>query len=89
MSTIWKYELQGTDLQVVEMPLGARLLTVQVQDAQPCLWALVDPTADTGPRRIRIFGTGHPIAPSPASLRFIATFQLHGVLVFHAFEEMP
>lgn len=88
--TIHKYPLRAVQLQEIDMPCVARLLTVQVQHDQPCLWALVDPSSDIGKRRVRIYATGEPIDVATAGLRYLATFQLHGgALVFHAFEETP
>ena len=42
MTTIWKYPLETVTNQTVRMPLGSKILTVQVQHAYPCLWAVVD-----------------------------------------------
>lgn len=85
---IWKYELAVTDRQVVEMPLGAQILTVQVQRDVPCLWAIVSTDAKRMPRTIDTFGTGHAISGSPG--RYIGTYQLNrGALVFHVFEVGP
>lgn len=86
---IWKYPLEVTDLQTVEMPHGAKILTVQMQGTTCCLWALVEdemPRHLNQSRRIAIYGTGNPV---PRNLRqdYIATFQMEGgALVFHAFE---
>ena len=85
--TIWKYKLSPNG-QNISMPIGAKILTVQTQDETPCLWALVDPKAETEIRFIEIFGTGHPILSDMGTSRnYISTFQLlGGKLVFHAFE---
>lgn len=86
--TVWKYPLPVADDVSIGLPAGARPLSVQVQDGQPCLWALVDPSNPIEPRRFRIAGTGHPLWPDDLdSLIHISTFQLHdGALVFHVFE---
>ncbi len=70
------------------MPIGAKILTVQTQNDIPCLWALVDPQAETEGRNIEIFGTGHPVLSDLGTAReYIGTFQMHnGTLVFHVFE---
>ena len=84
---IWKFDLRIDDLQIVEMPLGAQLLTVQEQGGWPRLWALCDESAPIRPRRIAMYGTGRPINEHPGI--YIATFQIEcGELVFHAFEEL-
>ena len=83
MKSIWKFPVEVTDEQFVEMPVGAQPLSVQVQDGQACIWALVDTKAKKEERLVQIFGTGHPVANEGT---FIATFQMRGgALVFHAF----
>ena len=37
---IYKYPLEVQDEQVVMLPTGAKILTVQSQKDRPCLWAL-------------------------------------------------
>lgn len=86
MKTIWKYELETMDVRVVEMPVGAEILTVQEQRGKLCLWALVDPEADKERRVFCIHGTGHPVS-TVALKKYIGTYQLmEGALVFHVFE---
>jgi len=82
MKTIYKYPLEINDQQTVNLPSSARLLTVQVQNGVPCLWALVDTADRESPRLIQMFGTGHP---SETAGVYIATFQF-GPLLFHVFE---
>lgn len=71
------------------MPANADILTVQVQRDNPVLYAMVDPSALTEPRRFVILGTGHVHkADEVGKLAYISTFQLFGGdLVFHVFEE--
>lgn len=86
---IFKYPLEVTDSQVIDMPRGARILCVQVQRGQPCIWALVDDDVEPTRREIHMRGTGHNCNGVDA-LRYIGTFQMHdGSLVFHAFEVSP
>ena len=83
MRTIWKFPLKITDHQSIKMPQGPRLLTVQIQDGVPMLWAMVDTnTGITWDIEIRIYGTGNP-GPNEAE-NYIATFQQDG-LVWHVF----
>jgi hypothetical protein len=87
MTTIWKYPLKVTDEQAVMMPRDARILTIQTQYDQPCLWAWVDNEKNLESRKIRIYGTGHPMARE--AIEYIGTFQIHGgSLVFHVFEKL-
>ena len=83
---IWKLTLAVQDVQRLELPAGAGILTVQIQGGEPQLWALCDENAITKePRHIAIYGTGNPMPDEAGD--YIATFQmLGGAAVFHAFE---
>ena len=87
MKRVYKYPLDIQDEATVMMPIGARVLSVQVQNGRPCLWAAVDPTETEIEKRLfRIAGTGHPIHDDVVD-GFIGTIQLYdGKLVFHVFE---
>lgn len=87
--TIWKYPL-AVDASVLEMPMGAKVLSVGVQGAEDAvLWALVDPEAPKMKRRVRVYGTGHLVENETGELfEFAGTFQLAALgLVFHVFVE--
>lgn len=82
---VYKYGVETTGEFTVNLPLGAEILTVQIQSEIPFMWALVDPDAKQEPRRFRLVGTGHPI--NNGALTYIDTFQLQGGrLIFHLFE---
>lgn len=82
--TIWKFPLTVTDEQVIDIPAGAKLLSVQTQLGIPCLWALVEPTNRKEKRRFFMNGTGHEV---DHACPFIGTFQINGgILVFHLFD---
>src|SRR6266704_2126003 len=83
--TIWKFDLAIHDRQVVPMPAGADIVSVQPQGDMLCLWAVVAPGSPLVGRDIRIVGTGNPM---PAGrLVFIATVQEPGLwLVWHVSE---
>lgn len=82
--TIYKYPLSIADEQIVSIPRHSQILSVQMQDGVPCLWALVDPIYEKEPRTVYIRGTGHDASGVG---RFISTFQMqNGALVLHAFE---
>ena len=85
--TIWKFELIIGDSQEVKMPKGSEILSVQMQNGIPCLWALVIPDEKrTEIKKIETFGTGHPMMYDLGIVRlFIGTYQVKG-LVFHVFE---
>jgi hypothetical protein len=88
MKTIWKFPLEITDRPNIPMPGGAEVLSVQVQNGNPCIWAIVNPESPPAARQFRILGTGHPIENLSLSTDiFIGTFQLPSYgLVFHLFE---
>lgn len=84
--SIWKYSVSANDVFVLNMPVGATVLSVAVQGVDVNLWAEVDPSNQSAQRRFRLAGTGHPI-PADEPRRFIGTFLSQGgALVFHLFE---
>ena len=87
--SIWKFPFQVSDFLTISMPLGANILSIQVQRDVPTIWAMVNPNAQLVTRSFRCFGTGHPI-PSGLPLEFVGTVQMFdGELVFHVFEDLP
>ena len=86
---IWKWQLDVLGEQILMLPKGATLLTVQMQGDKCCLWALCDEIESTKERRyLAIYGTGHPLPDFEG--RYLSTFQRDsGALVFHAFEVFP
>ena len=82
---IWKFPVKVKDVQGVEMPEGAEILTVQLQHGQGCIWAVVDPGAEKVWRYFTTYGTGHPIINGADT--YIGTYQeSSGYLVWHVFE---
>lgn len=84
--TIHKYPLIIFGSQRVMMPAGAKILTVQLQDGVPCLWALVDTDFKSKERAILMRGTGYDVSDVG---KYIDTFQMpvnDGVRVVHVFE---
>lgn len=90
MKRIYKWTLEITDSQVLALPEGAKILTVQMQGRALRLWALIDPTvAKVRQRTFEVFGTGHDMDEWPRD--YIGTVQQPvGVdLVWHVFERHP
>lgn len=87
MKKVYKYPFEITDEQTIEMPKGAKILTAQVQQGTPTIWALVDPAeSQTESVNIRTHGTGHSI-PDSECLEYINTIQVYGgQLIFHVFK---
>lgn len=83
---IWKWPLEVTGTQTIQMPADAKVLAVQVQDGKPQAWVLVNECADFVERTFATYGTGHPVSSDPG--KYVATYQLHdGEMVFHVFEQ--
>ncbi len=85
--TIWKQELEMTDVQSHMLPRSAKILTVQMQHDKPCVWFTCDPKDPFLVKRLFHFvGTGHTIALN--DMNYVGTVQLYGGdLVFHLFEK--
>lgn len=76
MKTVWKYTLNAEDEQIIKVPLGAELLSVQAQHGEAQLWALVDDKETvTVNAKIILHGTGHP-SNDVNGMKFLGTFQL-------------
>lgn len=88
MKTVWKFTLDVTDEQTVEMPQGAEILLggnqrpVNITSLE--VWALVDPDAPLVRRKFAIHGTGHPVTEGGTHIGSIIT--AGGALVWHVFD---
>lgn len=87
MQVIYKYRLEWSPVQIVKLPLK-RLLTIQLQDGTPCLWALVDTNAPELPITVCMAGTGTYDGYSYEQLEYINTTQ-YGAIMLHWFYEPP
>lgn len=101
MKTVYKYQLNDLAPQrvsfriperiTIDLPKGATILDVQVQDGVPCLWALIHTDAPTEPLHLKVQTTGGHFVLS--HYRFIATVQVecwgssNRSLVLHVFED--
>ena len=80
---IWKTELKGQDVQDIEIPVGAEILTASHQGERICIWYRCDPDAPTEPRKVMLVGTGHPTVKDGT---YIGTAHLRGgLIVVHVF----
>lgn len=85
MKQVWKFQLELTDIAIVDMPKGARCIHVGEQYGNLCLWAIVDPGEPTEPRAFRIAGTGHQIANAHCE-QYLGTVHLaSGAVILHVF----
>lgn len=86
----WTFEITD-ERQLLDLPLAAEVLTVQMQHGQPRLWTLVDPMVLTREERVfRLLPTGYVVdLPKNKRLRYISTVQQNdGALIWHFFEEV-
>lgn len=83
---IWKYKLDITDSQSIDMPVGAMVLSVHRQGPDLCIWALVEPSEPMHPRVFEVHGTGNPMDASGKRL-YVGTVVV-GALVWHVFERL-
>ncbi len=73
VKTIYRYELKDTTgLISLQMPKGARLRHVAMQEGKPCLWAEVETVLATTTRYIHGVHTGDPV-PQGLPERYIGT----------------
>ena len=42
MKRIWKYQLKIDECQTIELPEGFKILSIDIQHGEICLWTLVD-----------------------------------------------
>ena len=81
---IWKYKLEN----IIEMPKGAEILTVQIQNGKSfdtCIWAKVTPDNELEKRRFVVIGTGHSF--DDTNYKYIGTYQ-DSPFVWHLFEDV-
>lgn len=83
-TTVFKYLLQLTPVQVLELPAGANIVSVQLQRRQLSAWAEIDPEQPKIKRKIYILGTGH-ILPADAE-KHLASVQPDDIFVWHVYQ---
>lgn len=92
---IFKYELNaptgidGCMETCINMPSGAKVLSVQEQNGCVQVWAAVNPDNTSKPRRFLVIPTGYPFDVGVLhQFNFVTTLQLsYDSMVFHIFEE--
>ncbi len=86
VKTIWKFAMNYVD-QMVEMPEGADILSLQIQNGLPFIWAVVDTDHRRVPRQFRVYGTGHQLPDPCTHLQHVGTFLVENLgEVWHMFE---
>ncbi len=85
MKTIWKFLIEITDYQELDVPQYAIPRHVGLDPlGAPCIWFAVDTDYSFKRRAVRIVGTGNP-AEAAWGYAYIASF-LMGDFVWHVFD---
>ena len=89
MKWIFKYPLQITDQQRIELPHNSKILSIETQNDNPVLYALVDDEKiKTETYSFIIHGTGHP-AEDVGEYEFLGTLKMfNGSGMFHVFYKL-
>lgn len=82
--TIWKYQLAITRHQIISVSKKHKILTIQVQQYQPCLWVVIEENGEFVEKPIFMLGTGHD--GPPPEWNYIGTAQPGDGFVWHYFE---
>lgn len=90
METIYKYKIPKNFSFELELPIFAKILSVQMQGQDAFIWAMINTNNITEKRLFTIITTGCEI-DERYKLNYISTFQVvefHKTFVFHLFEIM-
>ena len=79
MRTIHKFVLSTENK--IKMHAGAKFLSLQMQNGQPCAWFEVDTDNEQIEILIEFFGTGHKLTDD--AKEYLGTVQIDFGLVFH------
>ena len=89
MRTVYKYPLQLTDKQEIELPEHAAILHVGEQNGELCVWVLVNTENGKEPWVFYVCGTGHELRDRIETLHpavYVGTVQMQNApLVWHVF----
>ncbi len=87
MRSIFKYQIRRlSDVVIVKMLKGAKVISVAEQGGILCLWAEVDVSEPMEERVFRIAGTGHNLGGDEG--RYIGSVVCSGgALVWHVYEQ--
>lgn len=89
MQAIWKYPVYLNVNQFdLLMPQGAQVVSFQIQNERPVIWAIVDSDKlQDDLRRFYVVATGFEI-PDEKLMRFIGTVQVNSGEAWHLFEPL-
>ena len=85
MRTVYKYVLDVTDEQGIQMPVMAKILSVaEDHNGDLCVWAAVIPDNRKEEVLFRVIGTGNPISLGTLTgWQFLGTTVMSNGLVWH------
>lgn len=97
MKKIFKYELKFSDMPVVEMSVGAEILTVNKQgdslenpsvENRLFIWAIVDEDEKRmEERKFRVVGTGHPLGEDFDAIKKYSKLKyINTIFIFDGYE---
>lgn len=87
MYSVWKFVLESQETQMLEVPLGAKILSTETQADNIVIYALVN-TEQTEKeyKDVRVYGTGVEIPDVITEYNFLGTAKLYnGSMMFHVF----
>jgi hypothetical protein len=82
VTEIWKFPIDENGR--FSAPIGAHVLSVQIQAGEVMVWALVHGDNRRVEVRLNVYGTGQIVSSSPG--RFVSTVQMDDGLVWHFFQ---
>jgi len=89
MRTIWKFPIEVTDVQLIEVKgrVGRLLKLGSDPFGRLSLWAVVDTEGPPSSIRVHVVGTGNPLAGNLPDDGYVSTV-LAGDFVWHVFAEV-
>ena len=89
MKRIFKYRIPtNVEHYHVDLPVGAKVLTVDVQNDEPFIWVLLDDSERmTVTRRFSFYATGQRILDDALGT-YIGSVQIFRIFMFHLFEDV-
>jgi hypothetical protein len=86
-TVIHKFPLSVVGEQKIQISPGAWILSLQVQNGVPTIYAMVDPKDEKKDRDIMMYSTDKPI-DNIYNHEFLGTVQLPNGFVFHYFQRV-
>lgn len=83
---VFKYEIIHAKF-TLELPEFTEILTIQMQQSKPFIWALVKPQAPLVKRTFVVIATGEDLPVLDDGIYiYVGTFQQADIFVWHVFE---